>query len=89
MIVPASVYRRIGDIDRRLGRVGKLLPHRVVLEAGLMEPWLKHIPEDERREVVRLLEKSFDDGGMLVPDRLTTSERRYMHGRITEATARS
>ena len=89
MIVPARVYRRITKIDKRLWSVAGRLTHETVLASGIIEQRLEHLPDDERREVLRLLKQGLDDTGNLDPDRLSDSERTFLSARLRKGMTRS
>lgn len=88
MIMPAHLYRRIAEIDRRLCSVFDRLPDQAVLASGIIERGLEHLPDDERREVLRLLEHGLDEAGMLDHARFTESERAYLRVRLNQAASR-
>ena len=89
MIGPASTYRRVAEIDRRFCSILDRLPDQAVLASGIIERRLEYLPDDERREVLCLLEQGLDEAGMLNHALFTESERAYLLVRLNQAVSRS
>ena len=78
MIAPFRLYRRIVQIEERI----LALPPRLFVEAGFVDPMLDHLPDDERREVLRLIDEALDMHGQFRWHRLTPDQRMYIDERI-------
>lgn len=78
MIAPYRLYRRIEQLEERI----RTLPPRLFFDSSYRDPRLDNLPDDERREVLRLIEEAFDSTGHFRWVRLTLEQRTFIHERL-------